>query len=58
MPDGGREERMTIRMMVIMMTVMIMVMIMTVLVISKHDGTHQLMHVFACCLYDGGVLYM
>lgn len=57
-PDGGREERMTIRMMVIMMTIMIMVMIMTVLVISEHDGSHQLMHVCACCLYDGAVLYV
>lgn len=49
---------MTIRMMVIMMTIMIMVMIMTVLVISKHDGSCQLMHVCACSLFDGAVLYM
>lgn len=45
---------MTIRMMVIMMTIMIMVMIMTVLVIRKHDGSHPLMHVCACCLCGGG----
>lgn len=44
------EERMTIRVMVIMMTIMIMVMIMTVLVIRKHDGSYQLMHVCACML--------
>lgn len=55
---GERDERMTIRMMVIMMTIMIMVMIMTMLVIRKRDGSHQLMHVCACCLYDGVVLYM
>lgn len=36
---------MTIRVMVIMMMIMIMVMIMAVLVISGHDGSHQLMHV-------------
>lgn len=49
---------MTIRMMVIMMTIMIMVMIMTVLVIRKHDGNHQLMHLCACWLYGGGLLYI
>lgn len=48
---------MTIRMMVIMMMIMIMVMIMTVLVIRKHDESYQLMHVCACCLYDGAVMY-
>lgn len=48
---GGRDERMTIRMMVIMMTIMIMVMIMTVLVIRKRDGSHQSMHVCACRLH-------
>lgn len=57
-PDVGREKRMTIRMMVIMMMIMIMVMIMTVSVIRKHDGSYQLMHVCACCLYDGVILYM
>lgn len=45
----GREERMTIRMMVIMMTIMVMVMIMTVLVISEHDGCH---HVCNVCMYE------
>ena len=49
---------MTIRMTVIMMTIMIMVMIMTVLVISEHDGSHQLMHVCACCLLDGAAWHM
>lgn len=57
-PDGGREEKMTIRVTVIMMTIMIMVMIMIVLVISKHDGSHQLMHVCACCLFYGAALNM
>lgn len=49
---------MTIRMTVIMMAIMIMVMIMTALVISKHDGSHQLMHVCACRLFDGAALHM
>lgn len=57
-PDGGRGGWMTIRMTVIMMAIMIMVMIMTALVISKHDGSHQSMHVCACRLFDGAALHM
>lgn len=49
---------MTIRMTVIMMMIMIMVMIMTALVISKHDGSHPLMHVCACCWFDAAVLHI
>lgn len=44
--------RMTIRMMVIMMVIMIMVMVMTVLVIRKHYGSQQLMHVRTCCSFN------
>lgn len=36
---------MTIRRMAIMTTIMIMVMVMTALPITKHDGSHRVMHV-------------
>lgn len=46
---------MPIRMTVITITIMIMVMIMAALVISKHDGSHLLIHV--CCWFDAAVLH-